>query len=247
MNIEQARFNMIEQQVRPWEVLDERVLDLLAKVPRECYVPRQYRRLAFADMPIPLGGGPGDGNAGPGGEGGNGLGDENAARRMLEPKLAGRVLQALDVGANDRALEIGTGSGYLTACLARLAAAVVSYEIDAPTSRQAGLNLAADGYDYGHVALRVGDAMGAGFARELGDTQFDVIALTASLPLIDRRFHGLLGPGGRMFMVIGEAPAMQALLITRLDRADWVRESLFETVLEPMANAPRPSRFSLTA
>ena len=226
MDIEQARSNMVEQQARTWEVLDGRVLDLLGVVRRERYVAEEHRRLAFADMRIPLGGG----------------------RFMMEPKLEARILQALAVGPDDRALEIGTGSGYLTACLSRLAKFVVSYEIDAGLHAQAAARLAADGYD--NIELRTGDAMAESFTDALAADKhaaFDVIVLTASLPVMDRRFHKPLKIGGRLFLVTGEAPAMEALLITRHGRDDWIQESMFETVLEPMAGAEAPSRFSLSA
>ncbi len=217
MDVEQARYNMIEQQIRTWDVLDQRILDLVARIPREHYVPEQYQDIAFADVRIPLG----DGHA------------------MMEPKLEARILQALDIQPGDRVLEIGTGSGYLTACMADLADSVVSYDIDEELSKQAGHRLASDEHE--NVSLRIGDAMGDLQLNE----QFDVIVLTGSLPVMDRRFHDLLKVDGRLFMVVGEAPAMEALLITRVGENEWSTESLFETELGALKNTRAPSHFSL--
>lgn len=218
MDIEQARFNMIEQQIRPWDVLDERILELVAQVPRERYVPARYRDVAFADLRIPLGNGD----------------------YMMEPKLEARILQALDVRQGDRVLEVGTGSGYLTACLADRADTVVSYEIDAAVSQQAHCNLSRNGFD--NVVLHVADAMAGLPSGEL----FDVVVLTGSLPVMDERFHPLLKIGGRLFVVVGVAPAMEALLIERTGEDAWSQRSLFETELAPLINAPpAPSLFSL--
>ena len=217
MNIEQARYNMIEQQIRTWDVLDQRVLDLVAQVRREKYVPERYRDVAFADLRIPLGNG----------------------QVMMEPKLEARVLQTVDVQPGDRVLEIGTGSGYLTACLAELADSVVSYDIDEEVSKEAGYKLASD--DYENISLRVGDAMDDLHLNE----QFDVIVITGSLPVMDKRFHDLLTEGGRLFLVVGEAPAMEAMLITRVGEHEWASQSLFETELPPLINAHAPSHFHL--
>jgi len=217
MDVEQARFNMIEQQIRPWDVLDTRILELVARVPRERYVPEKYTDLAFADIRIPLG--------------------DN--RFMMEPKLEARILQTLDVQKNHQVLEIGTGSGYLTSCLAELADSVTSIEIDERLSKQAGHNLAAD--DHENVSLRIADVMGDWNM----DQQFDIIVITGSLPVMDKRFHSLLRVGGRMFMVVGEDAVMEALLITRVGENEWSSESLFETELEPLVNAKKPSHFSL--
>ena len=217
MDTEQARFNMIEQQIRTWDVLDQRILDLVSRVHREHYVPEKYRDIAFADMRIPLD-------------------DHNT---MMEPKLEARILQALNIQPDDRVLEIGTGSGYLTACLADLADSVVSYEIDETLSKQAGHCLA--DHDHENVSLRVDDAMGDLHLNE----QFDVIAVTGSLPVMDKRFHNLLKVNGRLFLVVGEAPAMEALLITRIGDHEWSTESLFETDLPALENAHAPSHFHL--
>jgi protein-L-isoaspartate(D-aspartate) O-methyltransferase len=217
MDVEQARYNMIEQQIRTWDVLDQRILDLVAHVRRENYVPEKYQDIAFADLRIPLG----EGNS------------------MMEPKLEARILQTLNIQPDDRALEIGTGSGYLTACLSELADSVVSYDIDETLSKQAGHRLANDEHE--NISLRIGDAMGEVQFNE----QFDVIVVTGSLPVMDKRFHDLLKIDGRLFMVVGEAPAMEALLITRVGENEWSTESLFETELVPLVNTRAPSHFHL--
>lgn len=217
LNLEQARFNMIEQQIRPWEVLDQRVLDLLAQVPREDFVPSQYRNLAFTDMRIPLGHG----------------------QVMMSPKVEARMLQALDPQAGDSVLEIGTGSGYVTALLASLAQQVHSVEIIPELSAEAGRKLTDHGFD--NVALAVGDAL-------QGPNQhapFDIIAVTGSLPVLPVHLEQALKPGGRLFAIVGDAPVMRAELVTRVGDNDWAREYLFETNLPALANAPQPERFVL--
>lgn len=220
MDAELARFNMVEQQIRTWDVLDDRVLDVISRVQREHYVPEKYRELAFADIRIPL----------------------SPDVDMMEPRLEARILQSLNIHADDRVLEIGTGSGYLTACLAELADFVVSYEMDAELHRQAGYNLANGGYE--NISLRIGDAMELPVQLPLNE-RFDIIVLTASLPMMDKRFHGLLKADGRMFMIVGPEPAMEALLITRVGAKEWAQESLFETELVPLTNARVPSSFKL--
>ena len=217
MDIEQARYNMIEQQIRTWDVLDQRILDLVARVHRENYVPEKYQDIAFADLRIPL--------------------FEEYA--MMEPKLEARILQTLNIQPGERVLEIGTGSGYLTACLAELADSVVSYDIDENLSKQAGHRLANDEHE--NVSLRIGDAMADLQLNE----QFDAIVVSGSLPVMDKRFQELLKVDGRLFIVVGEAPAMEALLITRVGENEWSTESLFETELGPLKNARAPSHFSL--
>ena len=217
MDFEQARHNMIEQQVRPWDVLDQRVLDVMTTLPREAFVPEQYRALAFADISIPLG----------------------QDQVMMSPKLEGRLLQALDIKPDDTVLEIGTGSGYLTACLASLGQQVTSWEIFPELSAAAKARLAEQ--DIGNVTLEVGDA-----TREIADeARYDVIAVTGSVPVLQQQFHANLKPGGRLFVITGKPPIMEALLITRLDADNWARESLFETSLPPLVNATEPLRFAL--
>jgi len=217
IDIEQARFNMIEQQVRPWDVLDQRVLDVMSATLREDFVPEKYRSLAFADINIPLG----------------------HDQVMMAPKTEGRLLQVLDVQAGDSVLEIGTGSGYLTACLSRLGNHVTSIEIFPEFREAAAAKLAAHGFR--NVTLRDADA-----ANGIGsDTRYDVIAVTGSLPLLHRQFHDNLSVGGRLFVITGMPPVMEALLITRIDERNWSRESLFETSLPPLLHAEQPQQFVL--
>jgi len=215
LNIEQARFNMIEQQVRPWDVLDQRVLDVMAATPRERFVPEQYRNVAFADVEIPI----------------------NDGETMLPPRMDGRILQALDLKPTDRVLEIGTGAGYLTACLAHMAGEVVSVDINEDLSRTAQRRLA--GLELENVTCRVGDAAN-GWAE---DGAFDAIAVTGALPVLPEAMKHQLNVGGRLFAVVGEAPAMQALLVTRVGAQDWSAEVLFETVLPVLRHAARPQPF----
>ena len=214
MNIEIARRQMIEQQVRAWEVLDDRVLGALAQVRRELFVPEAYRELAFADTEIPLGHG----------------------QHMLAPKVEGRFQQALELTAGDTVLEIGTGSGFFAACLARLTVTVRSLEIFADLSARAQENLRASGIS--GVQVETCDAM------TLSDShRYAAIAVTGSLPVYDRRFERALEVGGRMMVVVGEPPVMEARLVRRASETQWVCESLFETVIAPLVNAPRPQHF----
>ncbi len=214
MNVEHARTQMLGQQIRAWEVIDERVLDVLARVPREAFVPQEYRDLAFADTAIPIGHG----------------------QSMMHPKLEGRLLQALQLVPLDRVLELGTGSGFLTACLAALSESVVSVEIHEDLSAQARTRLADQGIK--NVELRIGD----GLALDL-KTEFDVIAVTGSVPELDERWIKLLSPGGRLFVVVGRAPVMEALLITRQPSGAATREVLFETVLPALENTSQLTPF----
>lgn len=214
-DLERARFNMVAQQIRPNEVIDERVLDVLTTVPREKFVPKEYVGLAFADIGVPLP----DGQA------------------MMKPVQEARMLQALQVDETDQVLEIGTGSGFVTACLARLGACVTSYEIRAELSSAAAARLQALGVD--NAELVVGDGLHGSQAPE----SFDVIAVTGSVLVYPDGLEELLAPGGRMFVVIGEEPAMTATLVSRTADGDIWREGLFETVLPALDNAPRPNRF----
>ncbi|HEY9198844.1 MAG TPA: protein-L-isoaspartate O-methyltransferase [Gammaproteobacteria bacterium] len=215
--MERARFNMIEQQIRPWDVLDQRVLDVLAATPREAFVPEQYRStLAFSDISLPLG----------------------HDQYMLPPKLEGRLLQSLALRPTDKVLEIGTGSGYLTACLARLADHVVSVDIFADFKHAAERALAAQGI--GNVDIKVEDAA-AGWGAE---GQFDAIAVTGSVPVLEHQgFHRGLTMGGRLFVILGTPPIMEALLITRIGPDQWAQESLFDTMIPPLLNVSAPARF----
>lgn len=217
MDIERARYNMIEQQIRTWDVLDQGILDLVARIHREKFVPGKYSDLAFADIRIPIG----DGEI------------------MMEPKLEARILQTLDIHQDHQVLEIGTGSGYLTACLAELADSVVSVDINESISKQAGHNLAANEYE--NISLRIEDVMSDWHIEQ----QFDIIVVTGSLPELDERFQKHLRVGGRLFIVVGLSPAMEALLITRIGENEWSSESLFETDLPALINAKKPSQFHL--
>jgi protein-L-isoaspartate(D-aspartate) O-methyltransferase len=214
MDIEQARFNMVEQQIRTWDVLDQGVLDLLFAVPREDFVPPEYRLLAFADLEIPLG----------------------DHEKMWAPKMEARVLQELQIEQGENALEIGTGSGYLTALLARLGAQVTSVEMNPRLASEAKAKLARAGI--GSVDLAVGDG-----ARGWGHATYDVIVLTGSTPVLPDAFIDQLAPGGRLFAVVGEPPVMLARLVRSVAPGALARRILFETVVDPLTNAATPARF----
>jgi protein-L-isoaspartate(D-aspartate) O-methyltransferase len=209
-----ARQQMVDQQIRTWEVLDPRVLDAVAAVPREAFVPSAYRELAFADAPLPI----------------------SCGQFLLAPKVQGRILQALEINPMDAALEVGTGSGYLSACLGLLAASTRSIEIHPTLSAEAASNLSA--VRQARVQLETRDAFSA---APLGD--YDVIAVTGSLPIYDARFERALRLGGRLFVVVGPAPVMDAILVRRVGEAEWIRESLFETVIDPLVNATAARAF----
>jgi len=209
-----ARQQMVDQQIRTWEVLDPRVLDALSAVPREAFVPAEYRELAFADAPIPIGFG----------------------QTMLAPKLQGRILQALGPSATDSALEVGSGTGYLGACLSLLCASTHSIDIHPGLIESAVANLRA--VPNARVQFEIRDAFDAAPLKE-----YDVVAVTGSLPVYDSRFERSLRVGGRLFAIVGVAPVMDAILVRRVDSHEWIRESLFETVIEPLINAAAPQRF----
>ncbi len=214
MDFEQARFNMVEQQIRTWDVLDQSVLDLLFELRREDFVPPGYRALAFADLEIPLGDG----------------------ERMWPPKLEARVLQELELDRNDAVLEIGTGSGYLTALLSRCCAAVTSVEIITRLSAEAAPKLSRAGI--GNTRLEVGDG-----ARGWGDRQYDAIVLTGSTPVLPDSWLQQIKPGGRLFAVVGDPPVMTARLVRWTAPDAIATEDLFETVIAPLRNAAQPARF----
>lgn len=214
-DFEQARFNMVEQQIRTWEVLDQRVLDLLFAVKREDFVPARYRELAFADLELPLGKG----------------------ARMWTPKMEARVLQELTLEPGERVLEIGTGSGYLTALLASRSGDVTSVEIDRRLAAAAQQTLARLGFS--NARVEVGDG-----ARGFGNEAFDAIVLTGSTPLLPERFFEQLVPGGRVFAIVGEWPVMTARLIRWDAPGARVAVDLFETVVAPLVNAAAPARFA---
>ena len=217
---EVARFNMIEQQIRTWEVLDPTVLQLLNDVPRENFVPKEYLGLAFADIEIPLGHG----------------------QTMLSPKLEGRILQALKVQKTHSVLHIGTGSGYFTALLASLAKQVISVEIEADLSAQAAKNLAKNNIQ--NVTLEVADAVLGRPCDHSANMQFyDVIVYTGSSPVEPAGVRQQLNIGGVLFLVLGQAPAMQATLIQRVSKAGFKQDVLFETCIPELMYAPQAQQF----
>jgi protein-L-isoaspartate(D-aspartate) O-methyltransferase len=215
MNLEQARTNMVEQQIRTWEVLDQDVLDLLYTVPREEFVPPAYRNLAFTDMEIAIGEG----------------------QKMWAPRIEARVLQELTVKRTDRVLEVGTGSGYLTALLAHRAAQVYSVEIHPALAAMGRASIARHGVE--NVTLEVGDG-----ARGYGKWgPYDIVVLTGSVPVLPVAIPESLAPGGRAFAVVGDAPAMSARLVTCTAPGAFRTVELFETLLLPLANCIQPPRF----
>jgi protein-L-isoaspartate(D-aspartate) O-methyltransferase len=215
MNTEQARTNMVEQQIRTWEVLDQDVLDLLYVVPREEFVPEKHRALAFSDMEIPIGEG----------------------ERMWQPKMEARVLQELGIKKTDRVLEVGTGSGYLAALMSHRAAHVFSVEIKPALAQFGRANLERHGAD--NVTVEIGDAA-HGWPSH---APYDVIVLTGSTPLLPRGFVEQLAAGGRLFAVVGEPPVMTARLVVASAPGAWRSADLFETVIAPLTNAEHAPRF----
>ncbi len=216
-NLEQARFNMIEQQIRPWNMFDQGVLDLMAQVPREQFVPKKYHNLAFADTEIPLAN----------------------SQVMMSPKIEARILQALMIHPTDSVLEIGTGSGYFTALLAKSARQVDSVDIfeDFVESAQAKL----DNLNINNVDLSVGDAINGWHI----DNRYDVIILTGSVPILHPHFQEQLKQGGGLFAIVGEQPVMQAKVINRITEDKIETQTLFETSIIPLLGAPEPARFVL--
>ncbi len=215
MDLEQARSNMVESQIRTWEVLDQRVLDALFAVRREEYVPNKYRPLAFVDMEIPLGHG----------------------EVMLAPKLEARMLQELTLKGSDRVLEVGTGSGYMTALLAALAGHVYSVELHAELSESADAKLTE--HRVRNVTLETGDA-GRGWSRH---APYDAIVLTGSVPLLPKAFQAQLKSQGRLLAVVGTPPVMTARLVTSVSDGVYNEVGLFETCIAPLRNVPQPERF----
>jgi len=214
-DMEQARFNMIEQQIRPAEVLDPTVLNTIAEVHREQFVPTGYSELAFSDTNIPL----------------------TETEVMMSPIQEARLLQAVNVQPDDSILEIGTGSGYLTALLATLGDHVTSVEVDQSLSDSAARKLQANNIK--NVTLVVDDGANGWPAN----APYDVIAVTGSLPIMVDEFKQQLKTGGRLFVIVGSKPAMSAKLITRVSENQWAEEELFETVIEPLQNAKKPTEF----
>jgi len=214
VDIEQARLNMVEQQIRTWEVLDQDVLDLLFAVRREDFVPAAYRLLAFADLEIPLGDG----------------------ERMWAPRMEARVVQELKLRPRESVLEIGTGSGYLTALLAHQGARVTSVEINPRLAKEARAKLVRAGF--GSVEQAQGDG-----ARGWERATYDAIVLTGSTPVLPDAFVLQLNPGGRVFAVVGEPPVMMARLVRWVAPGALAKRILFETVIDPLTNAATPASF----
>ncbi|MCG8369086.1 MAG: protein-L-isoaspartate O-methyltransferase [Proteobacteria bacterium] len=214
MNTDYARLQMVNQQVRGWNVYDEDVLNMLKTLPRERFVPDGLESLAFADLAIPLGHG----------------------EYMMTPTIEGRLLQALGLRGGEEVLEIGTGSGFMTACLAALAARVTSVDIYDDFVASARRKLA-DG-EIANVEVVQMDA-----TRELPCGRYDAIAVTGSIQAFDPRFVDALNPGGRLFVVVGDGPAMEARLVERMDEHDWKTRSLFETDLAPLVHGALPPQF----
>ena len=215
MNIEQARFNMIEQQIRPWDVLDQDVLNLLSVVKRENFVPAAYREMAFADLEVPL----------PTGE------------HMLFPRVEARILQELAVKKHESVLEIGAGSGYMAALLAHRARHVLTVDIKPELAELAKRNLAENGATNAEVAL------GDGARGWPVGAPYDVICVSGGLPVLPQEMLEQLKIGGRLAAFVGTAPVMKAQIITRIDEKQFRVADVFETFIEPLANAVQPPRF----
>ncbi|HFC53259.1 MAG TPA: protein-L-isoaspartate O-methyltransferase, partial [Gammaproteobacteria bacterium] len=212
-----ARHNMVEQQIRPWNVPDQRVLETISQIPREAFVPREFLNLAYAEINIDLGHG----------------------QVMMTPAVEARLLQAAGVHADDKILEIGTGSGYFTALLATMGGHVYSVEIIPELQQRAREHLAGQGID--NVTLEEGDGA-CGWSRY---APYDLIVITGSLPLLPESFQQSLAPGGRLIAIVGESPVMEAHLITAEGQDNYRERYLFNTEIPPLINAPRPERFQL--
>ncbi|MEY4505932.1 MAG: Protein-L-isoaspartate O-methyltransferase [Pseudomonadota bacterium] len=217
----QARFNMIEQQIRPWDVLDAQVLELLERVRREDFVPSAHRALAYADMELPLGGG--------------------SPEVMLAPKVQAKLVQDLQIQTTDRVLEIGTGSGYTAALLAQLAQEVISLEISPALAHQAAERLQAAGITNAQV-LAV-DACANGFAACKTEAPFDVIVLSGSVAAVPAELTALLADGGRLFAIVGQAPMMRATIVTRRGNGFHTSQP-WDTVAPRLQHFAEPSRFA---
>lgn len=213
---ERARFNMVEQQIRPWDVLDKRVLDTLFKIPREQFVPTEQRQFAFSDIALPIGHG----------------------ETMLPPVVEGRILQSLAVAPNERVLEIGTGSGFFTACLAHLGQSVHTVDIYPDFTQSAAEKLAALGIE--RVVLETGDAVN-GWA---GNERFDVIVLTGAVQRIPESYRQQLNVGGRLFAIVGPEQNMSATMVTRQANDQFDTQNLFETYTRYLKGAEPKPQFS---
>ena len=214
-NVELARFNMVEQQVRPWDVLDPQVLDLLETTPREAFVPTGYQNLAYADTDIPIGHG----------------------ETMLAPKYVGRMLQALGMHEGDIALEVGCGTGYVTALLSKVCRQVYSVDIHQDFVDTTADNLKKQGIK--NVTLETGDAAQGWDAHK----PYDVIFISGSMPALPENFQKSLNRGGRLVAFVGDSPVMEAILVTRSGENEWRTETLFETAIKPLDKAQKPQRF----
>jgi len=215
MNIEKARFNMIEQQIRPWKVLDQQVLDLMATLPREKFVPDAYQGLAFADIAIPL----------------------KSGRCMLHPREEGRLLQAVKPKPDENALVINPGTGYMVALLASMAKKVHAVDSDSELAKSTADTLAA--LNIYNVTVEC-DEISQGMVSE---APYDVIVVMGSTQVISDPFKQLLKVGGRMFCVVGKEPTMEAMLITRISQDDWQEEELFETLMPALEGSPEVAQF----
>lgn len=215
MNFEEARSNMVQQQIRPWEVLDHRVLEVLDSTQREDFVPARYRKLAYADMAIPL----------------------DHGQHMMHPVLEGRLLQAIDLQADETVLEIGTGSGFLSACLAQLGKAVCTVDIHPELSARACMTL--KNKKINNVECFTSDALNGW----LPEQAHDVVVVTGAVREIPKIFMEWVNPGGRLFIISGDSPAMEARLLKRLNISDWEDTSLFETDLPLLENAELATQF----
>jgi protein-L-isoaspartate(D-aspartate) O-methyltransferase len=214
MDLEAARQQMIDQQVRATDVSDARVLEALSEVPRERFVPPEFREVAFADAPIPL----------------------PEGQSMLAPTVDGRILQACDIQPGETVLEVGAGSGYLAACAAALGGQVETLELRPALAASAAANLRATGF----VSVAVHTADATVWAPR---APVDVVILSASLPVYDERYQQWLKPGGRLFVAVGTGAPMSAQLVRRIGEREFSRSDLFETVIDPLSNARRPSTF----
>ena len=215
MEVADVREQMIEQQVRAWHVLEERVLAVLRRVPRELFVPQPLRYRAYADVEVPLARG----------------------QHMLRPSVTGRLLQALAPRGGEQVLEIGAGSGFVTACLRVMATEVRSLEVFPELAEEARRNLAL-------LGMRDVEVVDADALRGDSGERYHVVAVTASLPRYDARFERMLTVGGRLFVVVGTAPVMEARLVQRTAEDSFATQSLFETVIDPLVNAAQPPQFS---
>ena len=214
-HLDQCRYNMVEQQVRPWDVLDDKVLNTLESIARDQYVPSQYLNLAYADTAIPL----------------------NDTQNMMHPIIEGRLLQLLDIQPEDDVLEIGTGSGYLTACLANLACHVETVEIDETLAKKAAQTLLEQG------VLNISLSCTNGLDLPDVNNKYNIIVLTGSINVIPQSFKNALTHNGKMFVVDGDAPVMTAHIITRTADNEWSDESIFETVLTPLVHGEQIPEF----